>query len=115
MEKTNENKNRQPISERHLSLSYDGQLLSVDNLPASVTLPSALESGLRAIFSVLEGILHDLTGICVRGIYTPDAHLPFCAFDLWVQAGDEGFFLAMDSAAALFRDHGIPCFRRPQN
>jgi hypothetical protein len=36
-----------------------------------------------------------------------------CAFDIWVQAGEEGCFLPMDTAAKLFCQNGIPYFHSP--
>ena len=111
-----ENSFLHPLYEEHATLYCDNLTLHLDgfrNGPDFVSLPPLYESGLFAIYSLLERMLPGLQGISVMGIYREDESAPFIAWDLMLLTGeDEGFFLPMESAASLFAQNGIPYYRR---
>ncbi len=105
-----------PLYEAHVRLHCDGFSLHADGFPSgpdSVPVPERCRTGLCNIYSLLENMVPALTCISVMGIWTYGAQFPFCAMDLWVQTGDDGFYLPMRSAAALFCEQGIPYYHHP--
>ena len=108
-----------PLYEAHVHLTCDGLTLHADGLPSgpdSLTLPSFYHAGLCSIYTLLDKMLPDLSCISVLGIWRQEAHdsrSDFIAFDLWAQQGEEGFYLPMKTAQALFSQHGIPYFHLP--
>ena len=103
--------------EEHLRLHCDGITLHTDGLrsgPDALPLPELYVRGLSAIFHLLEAMLPGLTCISVMGMWEDNTELPFTAFDLWLQTGEEdGLYLPMATAASLFSQNGIPYFHKP--
>ena len=103
--------------EEHATLFCDGSSLHLDAFesgPDNLPLPPFYEAAFRAVFHLLEGMLPGLQGICAQGVWSDDESSPFIAWDLWLLTGKEdGFYLPMSSAAALFSQNGIPYYHRP--
>ena len=101
--------------EYHVHLTCDLRSLQLDGLPAGEKdqFPENIRQSVRAIHALLEAHIPGLTYICIMGIWTPGASPVFCAFDLWIQTGEAGWYLPMRYAAALFRDNGLPYFHLP--
>ena len=102
--------------EYHIHIICDGESVHIDGLPGgpgSVKIPENLVRSVQMVWSLVESRVHDADCICIGGIgYTGD-NLLVSAFDIWVQAGEEGFFLPMDLSARLFSQNGIPYFHSP--
>jgi len=99
--------------EEHVHLICDGLQLHVDGLPLAEecpTWPPFYRAGLCNIYALLESRLPALTCISVLGIWRAGKDVPVVAFDIWVQTGEEGFYLPMSTAEELFRGQGIPYF-----
>lgn len=106
-----------PLYEAHVRLHCDGLSLHADGFPAgpdTLSLPALYTTALCNIFCLLEKLVPALTCISILGIWTDRDALPFCAMDLWLQTGDEGFYLPMKTAASLFSEQGIPYYHKPQ-
>ncbi|MBO4466588.1 MAG: hypothetical protein J5745_00600 [Bacteroidales bacterium] len=105
-----------PLYEEHVHLLCDGLALHVDGLPQSfsaASLPDFYRVGLCSIYALLERMVPAITCLSVLGIWHAEEDPLVVAFDLWVQTGEEGFYLPMSTAAALFRDNGIPYYHHP--
>lgn len=106
-----------PLHEAHAHLTYDGESFHLDGLPNgvdSVVLPELYKRGISAIYNLLEKVIPQLSGIYITGMwFSQQRTAPFEAFDLWVQQGEEGFYLPMATASTLFRDNGIPYYHKP--
>ena len=104
-----------PIYESHVRITSDGLTLCLDGSPEGVnaTLPAFYHTGICGIFHLLERQFPTLACISVLGILDAREEAPFTAFDLWLQIGEEGFYLPMAYAASRFRDNGIPYFHQP--
>ena len=106
-----------PLHEAHVRITCDGNSIHLDGLPMgpdTIILPPYYQSGLYAIFHILEAMVPAMRCISILGIWTeaPEAgEAPFCAFDLWIQSDErEGYYLPMASAASLFSNNGIPYY-----
>ena len=109
------------LQEAHVRITCDGNAIHLDGLPMgpdTFTLPPYYQSGLYAIFHLLEAKVPAMLCISILGIWreTPETKdAPFFAFDLWIQNDQrEGFYLPMESAASLFSRNGIPYYHQPQ-
>ncbi len=105
-----------PLYEEHVHLLCDGKALHADGLPqpcSAASLPDYYRAGLCGIYSLLERMVPAITCLSMLGIWHAGEDPLVVAFDLWVQTGDEGFYLPMSTAAALFRDNGIPYYHHP--
>ena len=104
------------IMEYHIHIICDGQSVHIDGLPGgpdSITLPDTILRGINMIWALVEARVGDAECICIGGIgYTGDV-TAVAAFDIWVQTGDEGYYLPVDVSARLFSENGIPYFHSP--
>lgn len=104
------------VMEYHIHIISDGQSVHIDGLPGgpdSITLPDSILSGINMIWALAEARVHDAECICIGGIgYTGETPV-VAAFDIWVQLGEEGYYLPMDVSARLFSENGIPYFHSP--
>ena len=104
------------VMEYHIHIICDGQSVHIDGLPGgpdSITLPDSILRGINMIWALVEARVGDAECICIGGIgYTGDV-TAVAAFDIWVQTGEEGFFIPMDVSARLFSENGIPYFHSP--
>ncbi|MBR4735131.1 MAG: hypothetical protein IK052_03485 [Bacteroidales bacterium] len=102
--------------EYHIHIVCDGDSVHIDGLPGgpdSLKLPDSIVRGVTMIWDLVESRVREADCICIGGIgYTGDT-LTIAAFDIWVQAGEEGYFLPMDISAKLFSENGIPYFHSP--
>ncbi|MBR1887390.1 MAG: hypothetical protein IJ813_02865 [Bacteroidales bacterium] len=102
--------------EHHIHIVADGKSVRVDGIPeycGPFKLPENIVRGIEMIWALVESRVRTATCICIGAIgYTGDPPA-VCAFDIWVQAGEEGCFLPMDTAAKLFCQNGIPYFHSP--
>lgn len=104
------------LSEFHVRILCNGVAIQLEGVPASHGTPalhSLYKSGLFMIYHLLECMIPQMDCISVSGTWHPGASLPFRAFDIWVEGDGEGFYLRMDTAAALFADNGIPYYHKP--
>lgn len=104
------------VMEYHIHIICDGQSVHIDGLPGgpdSITLPDSILRGINMIWALVEARVHDAECICIGGIgYTGETPV-VAAFDIWVQLGEEGYYLPMDVSAKLFSENGIPYFHSP--
>ena len=102
--------------EYHIHIICDGQSVHIDGLPGgpdSAKLPDGIVRGFNMIWALVEARVHDAECICIGGIgYTGDV-TAVAAFDIWVQVGEEGYYLPIDVSARLFCENGIPYFHSP--
>ena len=102
--------------EYHIHIICDGQSVHIDGLPGgpdSAKLPDGIVRGFNMIWALVEARVGDAECICIGGIgYTGDV-TAVAAFDIWVQTGDEGYYLPVDVSARLFSENGIPYFHSP--
>lgn len=114
---TKENNFLHPLYEERATLFCDGLTLhseSTRSYPDGLPLPPLYETGFCAIFHLLERMLPGLKSISSLGLWIEDEESRFVAWDLWLHtAEDDGFFLPMASAGALFSRNGIPYFHLP--
>ena len=104
-----------PVAESHVSLTCNGISLHIDSLsplPEASPLNSLYKSGIFMIFSLLESMVPGISCISVEGTWHSGEEFPFCAYSIWVQQEEDGFFLPMQTAAALFQNNGLPYYRR---
>ncbi len=104
------------LREARIRLTCNGYTLHADGFPSgpdTVPFPPFYKTGLCQIFNYLEARLPGLTCISVLGIWFQDENPPFYAMDLWVQEGEEGFYLPMSMASSLFQENGIPYYHKP--
>lgn len=104
------------VMEYHIHIICDGESVHIDGLPGgpdSAKLPDTVLRGLNMIWALVEARVHDAECICISGIGYTGGILQVAAFDIWVQTGEEGFFLPMDVSARLFCENGIPYFHSP--
>ena len=101
--------------EYHVHISCNLTEMHIDGLPEGRTedIPEPVRRSVRAIYALLEAHVPGLTWISILGTWSPGARPAYCAFDLWVQTGEEGGYLPMAKAAALFRDNGLPYYHCP--
>ena len=101
--------------EYHVHISCNLTEMHLDGLPEGLLedIPEYLRRSMKGIFALLEARIPGLTWISVMGTWIPGARPVFCAFDLWAQTGEEGGYLPMSAAAALFRDNGLPYYHYP--
>ena len=104
------------IMEYHIHIVCDGQSVHIDGFPGgpdSIKLPDTILKGINMIWALVEARVRDAECICISGIgYTGETPV-VAAFDIWVQVGDEGYFLPMDVSARLFSENGIPYYHSP--
>jgi hypothetical protein len=102
--------------EYHIHIVCDGQSVHFDGLPGgpdSLKLPESIVRGVQMIWSLVEARVHTADCICIGGIAYTGQQPAIAAFDIWIQAGEEGVFLPMDTSAKLFSQNGIPYFHSP--
>ncbi|MBO4633852.1 MAG: hypothetical protein J5669_00600 [Bacteroidales bacterium] len=101
--------------EYHVHISCNWTEMHLDGLPEQdgKDIPEHICRGVRAIYALLETRIPGLTWISIMGTWIPGKRPTFCAFDLWAQTGEEGWYLPMETTAALFRDNGIPYYHYP--
>ena len=102
--------------EYHIHIICDGQSVNIDGLPGgpdSITLPDSILRGINMIWALVEARVHDAECICIGGIGYTGENPVVAAFDIWVQIGEEGYYLPMDVSAKLFSENGIPYFHSP--
>jgi hypothetical protein len=104
------------VMEYHIHIICDGESVHIDGLPGgpdSAKLPDGIVRGFNMIWALVEARVHDAECICIGGIgYTGETPV-VAAFDIWVQLGEEGYYLPMDVSAKLFSENGIPYFHSP--
>ncbi len=104
------------VMEYHIHIICDGESVHIDGLPGgpdSAKLPDGIVRGFNMIWALVEAMAHDAECICISGIGYTGGILQVAAFDIWVQTGEEGFFIPMDVSARLFCENGIPYFHSP--
>ena len=97
--------------EYHIHIICDGESVRIDGLPGgpdSVKLPDSIIRGIHMIWDLVEARARGLDCICIGGIGFTGDNLAVAAYDIWVQVGEEGYFLPMDVSARLFSENGIP-------
>jgi len=102
--------------EHHIHIICDGKTIQIDGLPESLSeknLPDYYVRGLQMIYSFIEARIRSVSCVCISGIWFCGSIPAVAAFDIWLQAGEDGFFLPMSTAARLFSDNGIPYFHTP--
>ena len=102
--------------EYHIHIICDGQSVHIDGLPGgpdSITLPDSILRGIIIFWALVEARVGAAECLCTGGLgYTRDV-TAVAAFDIWVQTGDEGYYLPVDVSARLFSENGIPYFHSP--
>ena len=102
--------------EHHIHILCDGNAVHTDGLPGgpdSVRLPDYCVRGIQMIWSLVESRIQGADTVCIGGILFDGDRPAVAAFDIWVQTGEEGFFLPMAVAAKLFSENGIPYYHSP--
>ncbi len=104
------------VMEHHIHIICSGASVRIDGLPGgqdSLKLPEPILRGIQMIWSLVEARVENADCICIGGIGYTGMNPAICAFDIWVQAGENGCYLPMDVAAKLFCQNGIPYFHSP--
>ncbi len=100
--------------EYRIRIIADGIAVNVEGINFSCPVPDSMVSGLQMIFSLMGTSIRDLSFIAVSAIlFKEGRHSQICAFDIWAQAGEEGFYLPMALCAKLFSQNGIPYYHCP--